>query len=147
MAINARVAVHSLSSNQSLSLSLSKLSLFQRMTSNNSGKLKLEEEAKSSMVRKRLWFFDTDGDDDDSSDYLKEETKEEEETAEEVSSEKLSMNQLDTSDEKLLAKHGCDIIFCDDGDTTSPSSEPCTLESRVCFDPDSSDEDDDDDDI
>jgi hypothetical protein len=52
----------------------------------------LEEEAESSMARKRLWLSD---DDDDSSDSSKEE---------EVSSEETSMNQLDTSEEKLQAK-------------------------------------------
>jgi hypothetical protein len=92
----------------------------------------LEEEAtKSSTMRKRLWLFDDDGSDDDSSDSLEEETEEEE----------TSMNQLDTSEEKLFAKraHGSD-----DGDTTSPSSEPRTLESRWCSDEDNCDDDNDD---
>jgi hypothetical protein len=40
------------------------------------------------------------------------------------------MNQLDTSEEKLMAKRGRDIVFWDDGGTTSPSSEPRTPESR-----------------
>jgi hypothetical protein len=54
------------------------------------------------------------------------------------------MNQRDTSEEKLLAKRGCDLIFNDDGDTTSPSSEPCTpemLSSYVRSNPDGSDDD------
>jgi hypothetical protein len=34
------------------------------------------------------------------------------------------------------------MIFSIDGDTTSPSSEPHTTESRECSDEDSSDEDD-----
>jgi hypothetical protein len=53
-------------------------------------------------------------------------------------------DQLDTSEEKLQAKRTRDIIFDDDGDTTSPSLEPRTLESRQCSDEDSSDDDDDD---
>jgi hypothetical protein len=44
----------SLSLVQPISLSLSKLSLLQRIASNNNGKRKLEEEVESSMVRKRL---------------------------------------------------------------------------------------------
>jgi hypothetical protein len=57
------------------------------------------------------------------------------------------MNQLDTSEEKLLAKHDHGIIFGDDGNTSSPSSEPRTpkmLSSHVRTDPDRSDDDDDD---
>jgi hypothetical protein len=44
----------------------------------------------------------------------------------ELSSKEMSMNQLDTSEGKLFAKrtHGSD-----DGDTTSPSSEPRTPEN------------------
>jgi hypothetical protein len=72
----------------------------------------------------------------------KEETEEEEE---DVSSEESSMIQLDTSKEKLPAKRGRGMVFTDDGDTTSPSSEPRTPESHVRSDPDSSNEDDDDD--
>jgi hypothetical protein len=73
--------------------------------------------------------------------------EEEEETEEEVSSKESLMNQLDTSNEMLLAKRGHGIVFGDDGDTPSPSSEPRTLEmpsSSVCFDPNSSDNDDND---
>jgi hypothetical protein len=55
------------------------------------------------------------------------------------------MNQVDTSNEKLFAKRGRGMIFSNDGDTTSSSSEPRTLDSRRCFDEDSSDKDDDDD--
>jgi hypothetical protein len=112
----------SLSLIQPITLSLSKLSLLQSMASNdNNGKCKLEE-VESSTVRKRLRLSDNDDGDDDSSDSPEEETEEEE-----VSSEESSM-KLDTSEEKLLAKQGRDMIFSDDGDTTSPSSEPHTLE-------------------
>jgi hypothetical protein len=38
----------------------------------------------------------------------------------------MSMSQLDTSGEKLFAKRGHGMIFSDDGDTTSLSSEPRT---------------------
>jgi hypothetical protein len=46
------------------------------------------------------------------------------------------MNQLDTSEEKLYARHVCD--------TPSMSSEPCTPESHRCSDEESSNDDDDD---
>jgi hypothetical protein len=49
---------HSLYLIQPITLSLSKLSLLQRMASNDNDKHKLEEEAESSMVRKRLWLSD-----------------------------------------------------------------------------------------
>jgi hypothetical protein len=124
----------SLSLTQLITLSLSKLSLLQRMASNDNSKRKLEEEAESSTVRKRLRISDDDVGDDDSSDSPEEETEEEE-----VSSEETSMKQLDTSEGKLFAKYG--------HDTTSPSSEPLTPESHWCSDEDSSDEDDDDDDF
>jgi hypothetical protein len=79
---------------QPITLSLSKLSLLQRMASNdNNGNHKLEKEAESSMARKRLRLSDDNGGDDDSSD------------SSEVSSEESSM-KLDTSEEKLLAKRG-----------------------------------------
>jgi hypothetical protein len=108
---------------QSITLSLSKLSLLQRMASNdnNNSKRKLEEEAESTTVRKRLWLFDDNSGDDDSPNSLKEDMEEEE-----LSSKEMSMNQLDTSEGKLFAKrtHGSD-----DGDTTSPSSEPRTPEN------------------
>jgi hypothetical protein len=93
------------------------LSLLQRMASNNDDKHTMEEEAESSMARKRLWLSD-----DDSSDSLEEE--------EEVSSEESSMNQLDTSKEKLYAKRARSILFSNDGDTPSTSLEPCTPGSR-----------------
>jgi hypothetical protein len=67
------------------------------MTSNDNGMRKLEEEVESSMVRKRLRLSDDDANDDDSSDSPEEETEEMEEA---VSSEKTSMNQLNTSKEK-----------------------------------------------
>jgi hypothetical protein len=118
------------------------------MASNdNSGKRKLEE-AETSAVRKRLWLSDNDSGDDDSSDSQHEDTEEEddEETEEEVSSEESLMNQVDTYEDKLVAKHGSGLFFSDDGNTTSPSSEPCTPEapsSRVHSDDDGSDDDDD----
>jgi hypothetical protein len=113
---------HSLSLVQPITLSLSKLSLLQRMASNNNGKHKLEKEVESLTTRKRLWLSDDDGCDDDSSDLSEEETKEEED---EVSSEESSM-KLDTSEEKLMAKQGRRMIFSHDDDTAMPSSEPCT---------------------
>jgi hypothetical protein len=131
----------SLSLIQLITLSLSKLS------SPNNDKHKLEEEAKSSMARKRLWLFNDDSSDDDSFDSPEEETEEEEEedeeTEEEVSSDESLMSQIDTYEEKLLAKHGRDLIFDDDGDTTSPSLEPRTpetLSNRVRSDPNDDDD-------
>jgi hypothetical protein len=112
------------------------------MTSNDNGKRKLEDKSESSTVRKRLWLSDDDAGNDDSSDSPKEET---EETEEEVSSEETLMKQLNTSEEKLFAKCGRGMFFSDDGDTTSPSSEPRTPESHCRSDEDSSDKDDDDD--
>jgi hypothetical protein len=89
---------------QPINLSHSKLSLLQRVASNNiNGKCKLEEEAESSTARKRLRFSDDNIDHDNSSDSPEEE-EEKEEMEEEVSLEETSsMNQLDTSREKLLA--------------------------------------------
>jgi hypothetical protein len=55
-----RSVVHSFSLVQLITLSLSKLSLLQRMASNDNGKRKLEEEAESSMARKRLRLSDDD---------------------------------------------------------------------------------------
>jgi hypothetical protein len=141
----------SLSLIQLINLSRSKLSLLQKMASNDNDKRKLEE-AESSTVRKRLQVSNNDGGDDDSSyspeEETEEEVEEEEEMELEVTLKELSMNHLDTSKEKLLVKCGCDIIIGDDGDTTSPSSEPHTPEtpsSHMRSDPDSSDDDDDDD--
>jgi hypothetical protein len=111
------------------------------MASNDNDKHKLEEEDESSMARKRLQLSDDDGIDDDSSDSPKEE---EEEMEEEVSSEESPMNQLNTFEKRLLAKHDRSIVFGDDGDTTSPSSEPFTpntSSSHVHSDPDSNDDD------
>jgi hypothetical protein len=93
-----------------------------------------------STARKRLRLSDDDGGDND----LSEEEMEEQEE-EEVSSEESSMNQLDTSEEKLLAKHDRDLFFGNNGHTTSLSSEPHTLEtssSCVCSNPNGSDDDD-----
>jgi hypothetical protein len=104
------------------------LSFLQRMASNDDDKHKMEEEAESSMARKRLWLSD-----DDSSDSPEEEE-------EEVSSEESSMNQLDTSKEKLYAKRARSILFSNDGDTPSTSLEPCTPGSRQCSDEESSDD-------
>jgi hypothetical protein len=50
-------------------------------------------------------------------------------------------DQLDTSEEKLQAKHTRSIVFGDDGDSTSLSSEPLTLESHRFSDEDNSDDD------
>jgi hypothetical protein len=109
------------------------LSLLQRMASNNDDKHKMEE-AESSMVRKQLRLSN----DDDSFDYFDsperelEEEEEEieegegegEEEEEEVFSEEMSMNQLDTSEEKLDARRARSILFSDDSDTPSTSAEP-----------------------
>jgi hypothetical protein len=54
------------------------------MASNDDGKCMLEEEAESSMARKRLWLSDDDTSDYDSFDLPKEETEMEEEETEEV---------------------------------------------------------------
>jgi hypothetical protein len=129
---------------ESINLSLSKLSLLQRMAFNDNGKRKLEEEAESLTSRKRLHLSNNDSDDDDSSDSLEEDTMKEEEE-EKVSLEESSM-KLDTSKEKLLAKRGHGVIFSYDGDTTLPSSEPRTPKSCVCYDLNTSDDDDDNDD-
>jgi hypothetical protein len=76
--------LHSLSLIQPITLPLSKFSLLQRMASNDDGKCMLEEEAESSMARKRLWLSDDDTSDYDSFDLPKEETEMEEEETEEV---------------------------------------------------------------
>jgi hypothetical protein len=123
----------SLSLIQLITFSLSKLSLLQRMASNDNGKRKLKEEVESSTVRKRLRLSDEGASDDDSSDSSVDETEEEE----------MPMNQLDTSEEKLFAKCGRSMIFSDNGDTTSP----CTPESHWRSDEDNIDEDDDNDDF
>jgi hypothetical protein len=121
---------HLLSLVQLITLSLSKLSLLQRMASNDNGKHKLEEEVESLTKRKRLRLFDDDSSDDDSSDSLEEE----------VSSEETSTNQLNTSEEKLFAK--C-ARGSNDGDTTPLSSEPRTPKSCRHFNVESSDDNDD----
>jgi hypothetical protein len=57
------------------------------------------------------------------------------------------MNELNTSEEMFLVKRGYGIIFSDDGDTTSPLSEPRTPEmpyNHVRSDPDNSNDNDDD---
>jgi hypothetical protein len=130
---------------QPITLSLSKLSFPERMASNDkNGKRKLVEEVESSTARKRLRLSDNNVGDDDSSDMPEDETEEEEEE-EEVSSKEMSMNQLDTSKEKLFARSGNSLIFSDDGDMTSPPLEPHTPKSSRRSDEDSSDDDDDDD--
>jgi hypothetical protein len=123
------------------SLPLSKLSFLQRMVSNDNDKHKMEEEVESSMARKHLWHTDDDGSNNDSSNSPEEEPEEEEETKEEeVSSEETSMNQLDSSEEKLYARCARGILFKDDGDTPSMSSEPPpTQESRRCSNNDDDD--------
>jgi hypothetical protein len=54
------------------------------------------------------------------------------------------MNQLDTSKEKLFAKHTRGMLFSDDGNTPSTLLELRTPESHRCSDEESSDDDDDD---
>jgi hypothetical protein len=66
----------SLSLIQPITLSLSKLSLLQRMASNDNDKRKLEEDV-SSKARERLWLSDDDISDDYSSDSPEEEEEEE----------------------------------------------------------------------
>jgi hypothetical protein len=103
----------------------------------NNEKCKVEEEAESSAVRKRLQLSN-----DDSSESPEVEMEEEE-----VSLDESSMNQLDSLEDKLLAKRSCGLFFSHDGDTTSMSLEPRTPKmpsSCVCSDPDGSDDDDDD---
>jgi hypothetical protein len=59
------------------------------------------------------------------------------------------MNQVDTSEDKFVAKNGSGLFLDDDGNTIMLSSEPHTpktLSSRVRSDPDGSDNDDSDDD-
>jgi hypothetical protein len=106
------------------------------MASNdNNRKCKVEEEVESSVVRKRLQLSDDDSNDDSSSES-EEETEEEE-----------SMNQLDTSEEKLMPKCGHNIFFGDDGDTSLSESEPRSLgmpSNHVCSNPNDSDDDEDD---
>jgi hypothetical protein len=65
----------SLSLIQPITLSLSKLSLLQRMASNDNDKRKLEEDV-SSKARERLWLSDDDISDDYSSDSPEEEEEE-----------------------------------------------------------------------
>jgi hypothetical protein len=96
------------------------------MASNDNDKHKMEEEVESLMARKHLQHTDDDdGDDDssDSSDSLEEESLEEEpeeeeerEEEEETKEEETSMNQLDTSAEKLYARRACGYLFGDNGD-------------------------------
>jgi hypothetical protein len=90
------------------------------------------------MLRLSIATDSSDSPEEEETKEVEEETKEEE-----VSLEKMSMNQLDTSEEKLLAKCTHDIIFRDDSDTTLPSSEPRTPKSHRCFDEDNGDDDDD----
>jgi hypothetical protein len=111
------------------------------MAFNDDSKCKIEEEAESSMVRKRLWLSNDDGGDDDSFDSPDEEEETEEE---EVSSEEMLMNQLDTSEDKLYDRHAPGILFSDNGNTPSIASQPRTPESRQCSDEESSDDDDED---
>jgi hypothetical protein len=120
----------------------------------------MEEEAESSMVRKRLRHTNDDCGNGDPSNSPEEEPSEEEleeeeteeeegeEMEEEVSSEETSMNQLDTSEEKLYARCAHDILVKDDGDNPSTLSEPLpTPESHRHSDEESSDDNDDDDDF
>jgi hypothetical protein len=135
------LARRSLSIVELITLSLSKLPLPHRMVSNDNGKHKMEEEAESLMAaRKRLRHTDDNGDEDDSSDSSQEEPEKEEEVSSEVS----SLNQLDTSEEKLYAKRARGYLFSDDGDTPSMSSDaPPTPESHRRSNEESRDDDDD----
>jgi hypothetical protein len=123
VAINGAGAPFALSHRAGHSLPLSKLPLLQRMASNDNGKRKMEE--KSPMARKRLWHTDDDGSDTDSSDSPEEGPKEEEE---EVSLEETSMNQLDTSEEKLYARRTHDTPV-----STHKTPISCTNMSSKCI--------------
>jgi hypothetical protein len=130
----------SLSLIKPITLSLSKLPLLHRMASNDNGKHKMEEEAES----------DDDCSDDDSSDSpeeepLQEEPEEEVMEEEEVSSEVSSMNQLDTSEEKMHARHARGYLFSDTP-STSPDTPP-TLGCHRCSNEERSDDDNDDNDF
>jgi hypothetical protein len=52
------------------------------------------------------------------------------------------MNQLNTPEEKLFARHARGMLFGNDGDTPSTSSKPRTPKIRQCSDKESSDNDD-----
>jgi hypothetical protein len=147
---------HSLSLIELITLSFSKVPLLHRMTSNDNGKRKMEEEAESSTVaRKRLRHTNDDSGDDDSFDSLKEEPpqeepkeeeereEEEEEMEEEVSSEVSSM-KLDTSEEKLYARHTRGYLFRDDGNTPSTSPNTPTAPKSCWRSNDKSSDDDND---
>jgi hypothetical protein len=122
VAINGVRAPFTLSHRSDHSLPLSKLSLLQRMPSNDNDKHKMEEEVDSSTARKRLWHTNDNDRDDDSSNSLEKELPEEEtEEQEEVSLQETSMNQYDTSEEKLYARCARIILFKDDGDTPPTS--------------------------
>jgi hypothetical protein len=74
-------------------------------------------------------------------------TMEVEEMEEDVSSKESSMNQLNTSKEKLMAKNGRGLFFGDNGDTSSTESKPRspgTPSSHMRSNPDGNDDDDDD---
>jgi hypothetical protein len=132
-AINAK-APFTLSLVEPITLSLSELPLLHRMASNDNGKRKIEEAESSMAARKRLRHTNDDGGDEDSSDSLEEELLLEEE---------VSSMKLDTSKEKLYARHAHDCLFGDNGDTPSTSSNtPPTQESRRRFDEESSNDDD-----
>jgi hypothetical protein len=61
---------------------------------------------------------------------------------EEVSSKETSMNQLDTSEERLYARRARGNLFSDDGDTPSMSSDtPPTPKSHRRSDEESGDDD------
>jgi hypothetical protein len=143
VAINGARVRFALSYQTDHSFPLSKLHFLQRMASNDKGMM--VEEVESSTVRKHLWHTDADGGDDDSSDSLEEEPEEEVEMDEEedVSSKETLLNQVDTFEEKLYARCTRGILFKDDGDTPSMSSEtPCTPESHRRSDEESNDDDD-----
>jgi hypothetical protein len=70
--------------------------------------------------------------------------EEEAEVEDEVSLEEMLRNQLNTC-EKLFVRRAHGMLFGDDGDAPSVSSEPRTPESRRHSDKESSADDDDDD--
>jgi hypothetical protein len=135
---------------QSITLSLYTLShppitiSHQTMASNDNKRKAKEDTEFSATMKKRLPFFDDEGD-DNSFGELEEETEAEAQTEEEVSSKESSMNQLDTFEEKLMAKCGRSLLFSDDDPSSSTESESRSLgmpSSHVCSDPDGSDNDD-----
>jgi hypothetical protein len=88
------------------------------MTSNDNNKHKYDEEVESTVATKRQRIGD-DGSDDSSFDESSKETTEAEMEDKEVCSEEESMNQPDSSEDKLMGKRACNSK---DGDTSSMES-------------------------